>query len=84
MLCDTIVMLHLNTYFFSVVCLLLFFVFSKRAFKSFPELKDAVWDQYSTWTNRFGVLLFLYSVILTKVCGLLDVFCGWVLFLCKR
>ncbi|NXT00161.1 MINY3 hydrolase, partial [Jacana jacana] len=42
------------------------FVFSKRAFKSFPELKDAVWDQYSMWTNRFGVLLFLYSVILTK------------------
>ncbi|KAM6209838.1 ubiquitin carboxyl-terminal hydrolase MINDY-3 isoform 1-T1 [Sarcoramphus papa] len=38
----------------------------KRAFKSFPELKDAVWDQYSVWTNRFGVLLFLYSVILTK------------------
>ncbi|NWZ76757.1 ubiquitin carboxyl-terminal hydrolase MINDY-3 isoform X1 [Parus major] len=38
----------------------------KRAFKSFPELKDAVWDQYSAWTNRFGVLLFLYSVILTK------------------
>ncbi|KAM7122493.1 ubiquitin carboxyl-terminal hydrolase MINDY-3 isoform 6-T8 [Ciconia maguari] len=38
----------------------------KRAFKSFPELKDAVWDQYSVWANRFGVLLFLYSVILTK------------------
>ncbi|XP_065522551.1 ubiquitin carboxyl-terminal hydrolase MINDY-3 isoform X4 [Lathamus discolor] len=38
----------------------------KRAFKSFPEMKDAVWDQYSVWTNRFGVLLFLYSVILTK------------------
>ncbi|XP_030301918.1 ubiquitin carboxyl-terminal hydrolase MINDY-3 isoform X2 [Calypte anna] len=38
----------------------------KRAFKSFPELKDAIWDQYSVWTNRFGVLLFLYSVILTK------------------
>ncbi|NXW54296.1 MINY3 hydrolase, partial [Eurystomus gularis] len=38
----------------------------KRAFKSFTELKDAVWDQYSVWTNRFGVLLFLYSVILTK------------------
>uniref|UniRef100_A0A8D2N7P8 Ubiquitin carboxyl-terminal hydrolase MINDY n=1 Tax=Zonotrichia albicollis TaxID=44394 RepID=A0A8D2N7P8_ZONAL len=38
----------------------------KRAFKSFPELKAAVWDQYSAWTNRFGVLLFLYSVILTK------------------
>lgn len=48
------------------------FVFSKRAFKSFPELKDAIWDQYSVWTNRFGVLLFLYSVILTKVCGLFD------------
>ncbi|XP_067418390.1 ubiquitin carboxyl-terminal hydrolase MINDY-3 isoform X2 [Emydura macquarii macquarii] len=38
----------------------------KQSFQSFQELKDAVWDQYSVWTNKFGVLLFLYSVILTK------------------
>ncbi|XP_014348015.1 ubiquitin carboxyl-terminal hydrolase MINDY-3 isoform X2 [Latimeria chalumnae] len=38
----------------------------KRTFKSFSELKHAVLDQYSTWKNKFGVLLFLYSVILTK------------------
>ncbi|KAM9165577.1 ubiquitin carboxyl-terminal hydrolase MINDY-3 isoform 2-T2 [Pangshura tecta] len=38
----------------------------KQSFQSFPELKDAMWDQYSVWTNKFGVLLFLYSVILTK------------------
>uniref|UniRef100_A0A8D0L4T5 Ubiquitin carboxyl-terminal hydrolase MINDY n=1 Tax=Sphenodon punctatus TaxID=8508 RepID=A0A8D0L4T5_SPHPU len=38
----------------------------KQTFRSFPELKDAVWDQYLVWTNKFGVLLFLYSVILTK------------------
>ncbi|POI29065.1 hypothetical protein CIB84_007185, partial [Bambusicola thoracicus] len=46
----------------------------KRAFKSFPELKDAIWDQYSVWTNRFGVLLFLYSVILTKRAKILVMF----------
>ncbi|OXB67679.1 hypothetical protein ASZ78_015211, partial [Callipepla squamata] len=46
----------------------------KRAFKSFPELKDAIWDQYSVWTNRFGVLLFLYSVILTKRAKMLVMF----------
>ncbi|XP_078005800.1 ubiquitin carboxyl-terminal hydrolase MINDY-3 [Phascolarctos cinereus] len=38
----------------------------KRSFKSFPELKEAIWDQCSMWANKFGVLLFLYSVILTK------------------
>ncbi|KAM8982279.1 ubiquitin carboxyl-terminal hydrolase MINDY-3 [Antechinus flavipes] len=38
----------------------------KKSFKSFPELKEAIWDQYSMWANKFGVLLFLYSVILTK------------------
>ncbi|XP_056665677.1 ubiquitin carboxyl-terminal hydrolase MINDY-3-like [Monodelphis domestica] len=38
----------------------------KMSFKSFPELKDAIWEQYSMWANKFGVLLFLYSVILTK------------------
>ncbi|XP_054449417.1 ubiquitin carboxyl-terminal hydrolase MINDY-3 isoform X2 [Pteronotus mesoamericanus] len=38
----------------------------KRAFRSLSELKDAVLDQYSMWGNKFGVLLFLYSVLLTK------------------
>ncbi|XP_043829515.1 ubiquitin carboxyl-terminal hydrolase MINDY-3-like [Dromiciops gliroides] len=38
----------------------------KMSFKSFLELKDAIWEQYSMWANKFGVLLFLYSVILTK------------------
>ncbi|KAJ6666707.1 hypothetical protein lerEdw1_020431 [Lerista edwardsae] len=38
----------------------------KQSFTSFPDFKDAVWNQYSDWTNKFGVLLFLYSVILTK------------------
>ncbi|XP_029444682.1 ubiquitin carboxyl-terminal hydrolase MINDY-3 [Rhinatrema bivittatum] len=38
----------------------------KSTFRSFAELKDAVWDQFSVWTDKFGVLLFLYSVILTK------------------
>ncbi|XP_074134517.1 ubiquitin carboxyl-terminal hydrolase MINDY-3-like [Sminthopsis crassicaudata] len=38
----------------------------RMSFKSFPELKDAICEQYSMWANKFGVLLFLYSVILTK------------------
>ncbi|KAM4705166.1 LOW QUALITY PROTEIN: ubiquitin carboxyl-terminal hydrolase MINDY-3 [Rhinophrynus dorsalis] len=38
----------------------------KRTFRSFSELKGAIWDEYSMWRNKFGVLLFLYSVILTK------------------
>ncbi|TKC37086.1 hypothetical protein EI555_020325, partial [Monodon monoceros] len=38
----------------------------KRSFRSLSELKDAVLDQYSVWGNKFGVLLFLYSVLLTK------------------
>ncbi|XP_025709336.1 ubiquitin carboxyl-terminal hydrolase MINDY-3 isoform X5 [Callorhinus ursinus] len=38
----------------------------KSSFRSLSELKDAVLDQYSVWGNRFGVLLFLYSVLLTK------------------
>ncbi|XP_067862819.1 ubiquitin carboxyl-terminal hydrolase MINDY-3 [Heptranchias perlo] len=38
----------------------------KRTFANVTELKEAVLDQYPTWKNRFGVLLFLYSVILTK------------------
>lgn len=40
----------------------------KRSFRSLSELKDAVLDQYSVWGSKFGVLLFLYSVLLTKVC----------------
>ncbi|KAJ1100862.1 hypothetical protein NDU88_005937 [Pleurodeles waltl] len=38
----------------------------KKSFQSFAEFKDAVMAQYPVWRNRFGVLLFLYSVILTK------------------
>ncbi|XP_053322957.1 ubiquitin carboxyl-terminal hydrolase MINDY-3 [Spea bombifrons] len=38
----------------------------KRTLRSVSELKGAIWDEYSTWRNKFGVLLFLYSVILTK------------------
>ncbi|XP_006497586.1 ubiquitin carboxyl-terminal hydrolase MINDY-3 isoform X2 [Mus musculus] len=38
----------------------------KRSFRTVSELKDAVLDQYSMWGNKFGVLLFLYSVLLTK------------------
>nr|XP_036857552.1 ubiquitin carboxyl-terminal hydrolase MINDY-3 [Manis javanica] len=40
----------------------------KRLFRSLSELKDAVLDHYSMWGGKFGVLLFLYSVLLTKVC----------------
>ncbi|CAH2282395.1 ubiquitin carboxyl-terminal hydrolase MINDY-3 [Pelobates cultripes] len=38
----------------------------KRTFQSADELKEAIWHEYSTWRNKCGVLLFLYSVILTK------------------
>ncbi|XP_041040507.1 ubiquitin carboxyl-terminal hydrolase MINDY-3 isoform X3 [Carcharodon carcharias] len=38
----------------------------KHTYATLTELKEAIVDQYSTWKNRFGVLLFLYSVILTK------------------
>nr|XP_020662308.1 ubiquitin carboxyl-terminal hydrolase FAM188A [Pogona vitticeps]XP_020662309.1 ubiquitin carboxyl-terminal hydrolase FAM188A [Pogona vitticeps]XP_020662310.1 ubiquitin carboxyl-terminal hydrolase FAM188A [Pogona vitticeps]XP_020662311.1 ubiquitin carboxyl-terminal hydrolase FAM188A [Pogona vitticeps] len=38
----------------------------KQSFTSFPDFKEAVWNHFSVWTNKFGVLLFLYSVILTK------------------
>ncbi|KAM4688793.1 ubiquitin carboxyl-terminal hydrolase MINDY-3 [Discoglossus pictus] len=38
----------------------------KRTFRNFSELKSAIWDEYSMWRNKFGVLLFLYSVILSK------------------
>ncbi|XP_072269524.1 ubiquitin carboxyl-terminal hydrolase MINDY-3 [Pyxicephalus adspersus] len=39
----------------------------KRTFRNFSELKGFLCDEYLTWRNKFGVLLFLYSVILTKV-----------------
>ncbi|XP_063777538.1 ubiquitin carboxyl-terminal hydrolase MINDY-3 isoform X2 [Pseudophryne corroboree] len=38
----------------------------KRTLQSSSELREAISDNYSMWRNRFGVLLFLYSVILTK------------------
>ncbi|KAJ8411666.1 hypothetical protein AAFF_G00164740 [Aldrovandia affinis] len=41
-------------------------VVHKRTLKTVDELKEAVLGLYDTWRNQFGVLLFLYSVILTK------------------
>ncbi|KAI1885476.1 hypothetical protein AGOR_G00204090 [Albula goreensis] len=41
-------------------------VLHKRTLKTSEELKDTVLALYDTWRNQFGVLLFLYSVILTK------------------
>ncbi|MBN3305658.1 MINY3 hydrolase, partial [Amia calva] len=41
-------------------------VVHKRALESAAELKEAVLELFDTWRNKFGVLLFLYSVILTK------------------
>ncbi|KAL2084160.1 hypothetical protein ACEWY4_019678 [Coilia grayii] len=38
----------------------------KRTIKSVCELREAVLSLYDSWRNKFGVLLFLYSVILTK------------------
>lgn len=38
----------------------------KRTLKTVAELKEAFLSLYDTWRNKFGVLLFLYSVILTK------------------
>uniref|UniRef100_A0A3P8ZN39 Ubiquitin carboxyl-terminal hydrolase MINDY n=1 Tax=Esox lucius TaxID=8010 RepID=A0A3P8ZN39_ESOLU len=38
----------------------------KRIVKSLSELREEVVSLYETWTGRCGVLLFLYSVILTK------------------
>ncbi|KAJ7985646.1 hypothetical protein DPEC_G00354220 [Dallia pectoralis] len=38
----------------------------KRSVKSLLELREEVVSLYGTWTGRCGVLLFLYSVILTK------------------
>ncbi|MBN3315336.1 MINY3 hydrolase, partial [Atractosteus spatula] len=41
-------------------------IIQKRMLKTSGEMKEAVLDLYDTWRNKFGVLLFLYSVILTK------------------
>ncbi|KAM9308656.1 ubiquitin carboxyl-terminal hydrolase MINDY-3 [Gastrophryne carolinensis] len=38
----------------------------KRSFRSFAELRAALWEECAAWRSKFGVLLFLYSVILTK------------------
>ncbi|KAF7691911.1 ubiquitin carboxyl-terminal hydrolase MINDY-3 [Silurus meridionalis] len=38
----------------------------KRTLKTVPELKEIIISLFDTWRNKFGVLLFLYSVILTK------------------
>ncbi|XP_076869246.1 ubiquitin carboxyl-terminal hydrolase MINDY-3 isoform X2 [Brachyhypopomus gauderio] len=38
----------------------------KKTLKNVAELKEAMLSLYDTWRNKFGVLLFLYSVILTK------------------
>uniref|UniRef100_A0A8C1ZLW9 Ubiquitin carboxyl-terminal hydrolase MINDY n=1 Tax=Cyprinus carpio TaxID=7962 RepID=A0A8C1ZLW9_CYPCA len=41
-------------------------VIQKRTLRTVEELREAVLSLYDTWKNKFGVLLFLYSVILTK------------------
>ncbi|TSK20219.1 Ubiquitin carboxyl-terminal hydrolase MINDY-3 [Bagarius yarrelli] len=38
----------------------------KKTLKTVAELKETLLSLYDTWRNKFGVLLFLYSVILTK------------------
>uniref|UniRef100_A0A9J7YED5 Ubiquitin carboxyl-terminal hydrolase MINDY n=2 Tax=Cyprinus carpio TaxID=7962 RepID=A0A9J7YED5_CYPCA len=38
----------------------------KRTLRTDAELREVVLSLYDTWKNKFGVLLFLYSVILTK------------------
>ncbi|XP_062841472.1 ubiquitin carboxyl-terminal hydrolase MINDY-3 [Trichomycterus rosablanca] len=38
----------------------------KKTLKTVAELKQTILFLYDTWKNKFGVLLFLYSVILTK------------------
>ncbi|XP_058878467.1 ubiquitin carboxyl-terminal hydrolase MINDY-3-like isoform X2 [Acipenser ruthenus] len=44
-------------------------IIHKRTLKTVGEMKEAILDLYDTWRNKFGVLLFLYSVILTKGIG---------------
>uniref|UniRef100_A0A673MJX4 Ubiquitin carboxyl-terminal hydrolase MINDY n=1 Tax=Sinocyclocheilus rhinocerous TaxID=307959 RepID=A0A673MJX4_9TELE len=39
---------------------------SNRHSQTDAELREVVLSLYDTWKNKFGVLLFLYSVILTK------------------
>lgn len=51
-----------------------FFFPRKRTLRTVAELREAVLSLYDTWRNKFGVLLFLYSVILTKVKFLLLTF----------
>uniref|UniRef100_A0A8C2PQX4 Ubiquitin carboxyl-terminal hydrolase MINDY n=1 Tax=Cyprinus carpio TaxID=7962 RepID=A0A8C2PQX4_CYPCA len=41
-------------------------VIQKRTLRTDAELREVVLSLYDTWKNKFGVLLFLYSVILTK------------------
>ncbi|XP_043923438.1 ubiquitin carboxyl-terminal hydrolase MINDY-3 isoform X2 [Protopterus annectens] len=41
----------------------------KRKFKGISELKDVLLDQCDIWKSKYGVLLFLYSVILSKGIG---------------
>uniref|UniRef100_A0A671LSU2 Ubiquitin carboxyl-terminal hydrolase MINDY n=1 Tax=Sinocyclocheilus anshuiensis TaxID=1608454 RepID=A0A671LSU2_9TELE len=38
----------------------------QRTLRTDAELREVVLSLYDTWKNKFGVLLFLYSVILTK------------------
>ncbi|KAK1172550.1 hypothetical protein AOXY_G5161 [Acipenser oxyrinchus oxyrinchus] len=44
-------------------------IIRKRTLKTVGEMKEVILDLYDTWRNKFGVLLFLYSVILTKGIG---------------
>ncbi|KAK1173219.1 ubiquitin carboxyl-terminal hydrolase MINDY-3-like [Acipenser oxyrinchus oxyrinchus] len=44
-------------------------IIHKRTLKTVGEMKEAILDLYDIWRNKFGVLLFLYSVILTKGIG---------------
>ncbi|XP_052000114.1 ubiquitin carboxyl-terminal hydrolase MINDY-3 isoform X2 [Xyrauchen texanus] len=41
-------------------------VIQKWTLRTVAEMREAVLSMYDTWRNTFGVLLFLYSVILTK------------------
>lgn len=59
--------IHCYNVLFILYSFFLFFVHSKRTLKTVAELKEIMLSLYDTWRNKFGVLLFLYSVILTKV-----------------
>uniref|UniRef100_A0A673ME48 Ubiquitin carboxyl-terminal hydrolase MINDY n=1 Tax=Sinocyclocheilus rhinocerous TaxID=307959 RepID=A0A673ME48_9TELE len=41
-------------------------IIQKKTLRTDAELREVVLSLYDTWKNKFGVLLFLYSVILTK------------------